>query len=96
MAEWTPIMTNSCQKRAQNTAATTGTALYSALTPVARALETPGHDRADHQQGERQRDDQHHSRHEHQLQHLRDDLFRSLFDPACHKDGQQDGSMVWE
>jgi len=24
------------------------------------------------------------------LQHLRDDLFRSLFDPACHKDGQQE------
>ena len=27
------------------------------------------------------------------MQHLRDDLFRSLFDPACHKDGQQDGQQ---
>ena len=41
MAAWTPIMTNSCQNAPRTPPQTTGTALYSALTPVARALETP-------------------------------------------------------
>ena len=80
-------------ERAQNTAADHRHHIVQRVDTGSQSIGNACHDRADHQQGERQRDDQHRSRHEHQLQHLRDDLFRSLFDPACHKDGQQDGQQ---